>query len=638
MCQNREVNNRAVKFTLVALLFTQPLLFFRGLQEAFDLSKFLVAIPLGGFLVAAVIFSTEFRRVRGPAFWGLVAFLGTMVVSTAASISPLTSLYGQPQRYTGLVLFLVCASVFVACQLGYVSLASMRTIALWNFVGSSAYVHIQFHGLDPFRWSTSSFSGQVTGLMGNPNTSAAMLGILSVFPFSMIFTSKSWHQRLAACCIYLFGTSAIGLTESFMGVLQIIGVVGLIVLFVKGDPSDNLSSPWFTGSIAAVLGLFLSLSARPFIVFLIAVGVVLVADLVKVEKRIQITRPRFILGAILVSPALLFQRSTILSGVQSGFLERGDFYRAAWSIFRSHPITGSGIDTYGRMFPTHRPSSHALRLEDSISNSAHNLYLGLLANGGLLVFVSFVILLGLVATHVRRNFRHSTSEIGIVVASVVNFLFIGLFSVEHLALWVMLFALLGVLSSDSLPLGKRKPRSQARSVSIVPISLGILTSLIFTFVFARPLYSSARLQARVDTELMPAGRIGDALVDTKTAYELTSWNGISQLRLGEIQLRAGDRVGARKNFVEGLAKEGYSPLVARTAASILYSYEDFEGTLEVVDLTTKVLELPPQTAELFEKLCSDIAQISLNAGDVSMNARADLLLKDVQSKRLKSTT
>jgi hypothetical protein len=91
----------------------------------------------------------------------------------------------------------------------------------------------------------------------------------------------------------------------------------------------------------------------------------------------------------------LFQIGPLTKFVyQASTTYRGDYYRAAWRMFESRPFTGVGIDRYGEYYRTYRDVDAALRLgPSSVANYAHNAFLQLLATGGIVLFLAYIVMI-----------------------------------------------------------------------------------------------------------------------------------------------------------------------------------------------------------------------------------------------------
>ena len=627
------VGERSVKWVLASLLLSQPLIFARVIPESFDLVKYLIAVPLGGFLLGTLWSSPKLFFKVDAVTLCLAAFFGSLALSTLLSESPWLSFYGQTFRYTGLLTFAICGAVFCWCRYGVLKDSVVRNIGIFIAFASSTYVILQFHGLDPFEWNTPSFSGSVTGLMGNPNTSTAAIAVFCIFPFGMLARAQHYVVQILGGVIFLSCAYAIGLAGSFVGVLHVAGVLVFTARNLPRERRHANSVDWFSATLATAFGLLLSVSPSTF-AFCLSLAVLVASVSLRLHRHVAITRKVYQFALLLLSPSLLVFKSQFATGLQSGFLERGDFYRAAISIFKSHPIIGSGVETYGVLFPRFRPDGHAIRLEDSISSSAHNLLLGILSTAGILGAASLVALFSFVILRYMRTSREKLiADKELIFSGTVTFALVSMFMVEHLALWITFFAFLGMLAQTQ---AKQVPRRRARGSELRGASLvvGVALAIFLSVSVSRPLYLSARDQLLVDQELIPSGNGVKALEVTERSYLRVKWNGYSQLRLGEIQLRAGLGVSATENLLNGLRKVGFSPPASRLASQLLYQAQEFVGTLDVIEATTQALVLPPKTSILFEKLCLDINTIGQNSGDEELVTRSSHVLELVGSRSL----
>lgn len=94
----------------------------------------------------------------------------------------------------------------------------------------------------------------------------------------------------------------------------------------------------------------------------------------------------------------------------AGFDERRYMWITAWRIFRSSPLFGSGLDTYGLRFLARRPAEHAERFGGLNPEQAHSVPVDLLADGGLLLLLPYLALIGYVAFALWRSWREIGEE------------------------------------------------------------------------------------------------------------------------------------------------------------------------------------------------------------------------------------
>jgi tetratricopeptide (TPR) repeat protein len=108
----------------------------------------------------------------------------------------------------------------------------------------------------------------------------------------------------------------------------------------------------------------------------------------------------------------LFQIGPLTKFVyQASTTYRGDYYRAAWRMFKEHVFTGVGIDRYGEYYRTFRDVDAALRVGPSSTvNYAHNLSLQLLSTGGILLFLSYLVMFVFIALAAIKGLKKFTGN------------------------------------------------------------------------------------------------------------------------------------------------------------------------------------------------------------------------------------
>ncbi|MFX7257629.1 O-antigen ligase family protein, partial [Acinetobacter baumannii] len=75
-----------------------------------------------------------------------------------------------------------------------------------------------------------------------------------------------------------------------------------------------------------------------------------------------------------------------------------EIWQVAWQAFKEHPLTGIGANRFGLYYLEHRPPN---ALEPAAPH-AHNLFLNLLAETGLLGTAAFLILWGAIVRTLIR--------------------------------------------------------------------------------------------------------------------------------------------------------------------------------------------------------------------------------------------
>jgi len=160
--------------------------------------------------------------------------------------------------------------------------------------------------------------------------------------------------------------------------------------------------------ILGAVAIFWSLS-RSSIISLLA-AVIMFAGLASRRRRLGTTRR----GLVLVSLAAALAAGVSWRGPDRvvawfqddrNLLGRFDAWRDAWDVIQAFPFFGTGLNTFGDamlFYQTRNPGFHMAQ--------AHNDYLQLAAEGGLLVVVPATIAAVLLARAVRRNLRVARPE------------------------------------------------------------------------------------------------------------------------------------------------------------------------------------------------------------------------------------
>jgi O-antigen ligase len=203
---------------------------------------------------------------------------------------------------------------------------------------------------------------------------------------------------------------------------------------------------------------------------LIGLGVALVAALFLAGRA----RPRIVVGVVLLvsiaaayyveyAPAHVKQRFSHVSG--KGSSGRSDEWRIALRMLGDHPVVGVGLGNYPAVEPTYAATTINLQFVNFVVKDrlvAHNTYLEVAAELGLIGFAVFLSIFGLTLSPAIRSlarFEAGGSELefyarGLVVGAMGMFAAYTFFSGQYeKQLWLVLglLAVLPVLASQSRP-------------------------------------------------------------------------------------------------------------------------------------------------------------------------------------------
>lgn len=258
--------------------------------------------------------------------------------------------FGAMGRNTGFITYLSLALISFSLITFFSSEALSKSMLalVVSGVASSVYGVLQFLDLDPVGWSNSY--NPVIGFLGNPNFQSSFIGIATVALVHFLIYSKTSLNR--------------------RGVLLLGVVLGVFVIY-ESDSQQGLLV-FVLGISLLVIGRLYQLDRkfyfRGFSIFVLIAGVVAVLGILQ----------RGPLSSILYKPSVTF---------------RGDYWRAGYEMFRENLLNGLGMDSYGNYYRQYRDLEAVLRRGPEItSNAAHNVFIDLASNGGLLLLLPYVFL------------------------------------------------------------------------------------------------------------------------------------------------------------------------------------------------------------------------------------------------------
>ena len=485
------------RIIILGLIFALPIVFYRGLLDSFDLTKatFLwIVAPILMFPLLSNLKNVWNDRALCLST-GLV--LVAITVSTVLSIRPGSSIFGQYQRYTGVltwfcgILVMVCTAVLSDRKFVRSSIDVLSAGAFF----CASYVFLQAWNLDPWDWVFGGQNKPLFGTMGNINTSAGFLGISICFLIPHFLQLSSLRARFSYGLPILVSASAIGLNESFQGNVAALVGVGVGLLLLASSPNLDFLFPAVILVIVAGSTFVVRSAAIGVVFVLLGIAAIYLWSAVGRLGKLpnfattslnRTTRLSLIcLGAFV---AALSASSLVISEIQDGMRERSAFYQSALKLFVERPIFGFGLETFGYIFSRHRPAWHAISYEANRPSSAHSVFLGLFVSGGIFLAGTVLFLLALAFARSARKLRNGSSFdfvrvsafsllLGAVAQSAV--------SVENIALLVLFLFAVG------LNLGSwnyRPARTQVKSpASYFPFVVAACLVPVFWFQAIKPM-------------------------------------------------------------------------------------------------------------------------------------------------------
>jgi O-antigen ligase len=418
--------------------------------DAFSLVK-LIALMIGSTAVLAYHISkvkqprgdnpqSKFRISASENF--IILLAGLILLSSLTNLeNPYRFALGAPGRYNGVIyyfciLFLVW--VLATCNLDKKFLKNFE----WTLGGTGLvvviYSWIQFFGIDFVDWDNPY--NRIIGTFGNPNFSAAFLASFSIFCLSKTIWSSD-RDRLVWLFLSILSTPVALLAESIQG--------NLIVVF------------------GAFLALFVSLKNR----------------LTKLSRISAILVMGFVALLTLFS---MFGFGPIAQYLEQYTLRLRFFYwETAVRTANANPLNGIGSDSYSVGYRLYRPQEFGDSFNPrTYSDSAHNIFLNVLANYGYVTFAVMVLLFALALKKILARVllaQEKSNEINAISLFFVMMVTQAIFSIEQIGLTVFLWLALGIILNKSfendLAINRKSKMYNENSKAYLPILLLALLSL-----------------------------------------------------------------------------------------------------------------------------------------------------------------
>ncbi len=518
-----------MRVLVLAVVVVVPLVFWRGVSGSFEVVKATALWGLGGLVVAALAMYlglNGWRAVPRQVLVATGALMAALVVVTLTSMSPIDSLVGQPDRYTGLGTYLCVIAVFIAAALAFDS----RRTQLFNWICTlvalpiANYALLQVSNHDPYSWQAESFTNLWTSTFANPNVSAAFVAVvLPLVAYTMLRRDAPMWVSVLGGAAFGACTACLSVFSSFQGPVAALTTVlflGAWAVWTHASLGDWLVA----GFLAACVLIVPALTPSASLIIISAGGVAALLALRPMIARLQAPvalrahRRGIAIGAgvglgVLVIGGSRRALGYVEQGWTTGFLERGDFYRTASAIFRQHPVLGSGLDTFGLLFTRLRPAGHAERFEQWISTSAHSVPLGMFANGGLVLGLAYLVFVGLIARTLFRCLRATSGQDRVLVGSVgaawLAFQVQSLVSIESLVLFSMHFITAGLIVALAIEHGVLRSTTIERSAEGLP---GAAIAEVAAEVLDRPAEEAVALAVAMSQPVgvVPLGHGGGA--------------------------------------------------------------------------------------------------------------------------------
>ncbi len=281
--------------------------------------------------------------------WAVIAFVVGILLAAFLTDVKYTAFYGAIYRSNGALSYLAMTVLSFGAMI-YFRPMDLRSVRLAFFVVGTVmtgYGFLQIAGHDPFHWVITYTP--VIGTLGNPDFMSALLGICAIAMMWIFVLSPNNWVKFSSVILLLAEIYVTKKTGSFQGLLMI--AIGFAIIAVAKIWQFKRVFGYLASSLAIV-------------------------------------------GAV---PVLMgfANAGPLASRVYRGSLQnRFDYWHAAIGMFKAHPIAGVGLDRFRDSYAQYAPQHQVV--QGQMTDNAHNVFMQLLATGGLIVILPYLFLLGVI--------------------------------------------------------------------------------------------------------------------------------------------------------------------------------------------------------------------------------------------------
>ena len=345
-----DVEARKVQtFVLLGGVFT-TLTIWTKLEDPINLPKMFMLVLFAaialGLVIPALLSAPKLSSSNQKIGLGLIGLFAIgLLVSTVATDVKYTAIFGEFHRNNGFLSYFAMIILMVAGSLVFSLKSVNRYFTFFGIAGLllTFYGILQGLGADPVGWKID-YNPFITTL-GNPNFTSGLLGLSGIAILYLALDAKDRKY-------------------------QVIYAIGLLA---------DLYILWRSGSIQGVFG------------FLIGATVIILVKLWLINKRYgQLGLAAAAIAGAPVALAVLNVGPLASKLYQGTLRNRFDYWNAAMGMFKDHPIFGVGIDRFGEYYRQYAVQNQVV--QGQITDNAHSIYLQLLATGGLILFIPYLLL------------------------------------------------------------------------------------------------------------------------------------------------------------------------------------------------------------------------------------------------------
>jgi len=375
-----------------------------SLADPIDIPKMFVLVTLSFWILGTIASAFPFKDLRKLSIghWSVLAFALGILIAAVMSDVRYTAFFGTPQRNDGAFSYLALAIIALAAMASFDREHTFQLRTGLLIVGAflTLYGLVQRSGHDPFKWVLEY--GPVIGTLGNPDFMSATVGVSAIATVWMLLESQDVKVRAGATILLLLELFILRQTGSVQGELAF--AFGLVVLV--------LTKLWQKGRRQ---GLTATIVAA--------------------------------IGAIPVLFGLLDKGPLASHLFRASMKNRMDYWHAALGMFKAHPLFGVGLERFGENYGVYAPQVQVV--QGQATNNAHSVLLQLLATGGLVVFLPYLLVIVVIFWTSFKAIKVTKGQAQIDVVAILAIwsalLLVSLISIDNLGVAVWFWISGGVL-------------------------------------------------------------------------------------------------------------------------------------------------------------------------------------------------
>jgi O-antigen ligase len=469
---NKSVERTISNFLFVGVPVTTLFLLTGSVTDPVNATKLFLAgcIGFGAFAIAVVYGAKEIWSTSRVLVITSVLFIVFSLNAVINSSSPLQqNLYGLYGRQTGFITYLILLLIALSATLLRTTKSFTKIIWALLFAGA---VNIIYSGWaiifgDFINWSNPY--GNILGFFGNPNFIGAFLGM------------------------FIGGSVAFGLSNHFSWRYRIAFVfLGCIALYEIKE-SHAVQGLVVTGASLAIIGFY------------------------QVRSRFQSSTPTYLYSILVLIVGSFAAAGALQHGPLSEIIYkrsvslRGQYWKAAIEMGKSHPFTGVGMDGYGDWYRRARTEYAATTLPGpgTVTNAAHNVALDVFAYGGIPLFFCYLamIIVGIRAI-IKVTIREKAYDGTFVALTTtwVAYQLQSLISINQVGLAIWGWVLLGTLVAyeySTRTVGEntqKQKKLQKAELIFSPQLVGGIGAIVGALIAVPPLSADMRWVAALNSQ------------------------------------------------------------------------------------------------------------------------------------------